>query len=198
MSEELDKSRPAFRNYEGTTFDRILRSYDDSTPIKLKQHEQEQRKRWEAAFTMLIDTEDINDREDVANKLVELFNIKRSTAYQDIANAINLFGDIHKARKEGKKYILERFAMAGLKIASKGKNAKLILEYIKFLFELNGGSEDEFAQPDWDVVLNQVNISITGNPEDIGLKPVENIAELFEKFKVKKKKQQINLDEFNG
>lgn len=196
MSDEIEK-RSAFRNFEGTTFDRILRSYDDSTPVKLKQHELEQRKRWEAAFTMLIDTEDMKDREDVANKLVELFNIKRSTAYQDIANAINLFGDIHKARKEGKKYILERFAMHGMKIANQNKNPRLILEYLKFLFELMGGAENEFENPDWDVVLNQVNITITGNPEDVGLQSVENIGELLERFKVKKKKQ-INLDELNG
>lgn len=190
------EKRPAFRNYEGTTFDRILRSYDENTPIKLKTHELEQRKRWEAAFTMLIDTEDIKDREDVANKLVELFNIKRSTAYQDIANAINLFGDIHKARKEGKKYILERFAYSGLKIASTNKNPRLMLEYIKFLFELMGGADNEFENPEWDTVFNQININITGNPEDIGLQKIDNIGELFERFKIKKK--QINLDELNG
>lgn len=100
-----------------TPFENILASYLDEK-ISLSEKDQELKKRWESAFSLLLN---FHSREQATKKLMALFNISMATAYRDISSALQLFGDINKSRKEGWRYIIFEYNQNLFQMATKEK-----------------------------------------------------------------------------
>lgn len=99
-----------------TTFDRIFAHYIDPEKNKISEKEEEIRKRWSAAFSLLLN---YHSPEQAVPVLENEFKISKAQAYRDIRNAMNLFGDVHRSDKEGKRYILYEYSMKLLQMAIK-------------------------------------------------------------------------------
>jgi len=81
-----------------THFEKVLPSYLDDSRIVLSPLEEGMKKRWEAAFSLLLN---FKSREQAVKILQQQFGGSLATAYRDINHALALFGDITKSRKEG-------------------------------------------------------------------------------------------------
>ena len=102
-----------------THFENVLASYLDETKIVLSPLEEEMKKRWETAFSLLLNW---HGREQAVKILKEQFDISLATAYRDINRALSLFGDITKSRKEGWRYIIFEYNQKLFQMATKDKN----------------------------------------------------------------------------
>lgn len=105
-----------------TPFENILASYLDEK-ITLSEKDETLKKRWEAAFSLLLN---FHSREQATKKLMSLFEISMATAYRDISNALQLFGDINKSRKEGWRYIIFEYNQNLFQMATKDKNLEVM------------------------------------------------------------------------
>ena len=89
---------------KNTHFESILASYlDDKMLAKLSPTQKEMKLRWETAFSLLLN---FNSREKTVQILKKQFDLSLATAYRDVNQALALFGDINKSRKEGWRYII--------------------------------------------------------------------------------------------
>ena len=100
-------------------FENILASYLDEKTIKLSPLEEEMKKRWEAAFSLLLN---FHSREQAVKVLKQQFGGSMATAYRDINRALALYGDITKSRKEGWRYIIFEYNQKLFQMATKEKN----------------------------------------------------------------------------
>lgn len=106
-----------------TPFERISASYYDDK-FELSTKDQELKQRWEAAFSLLLS---FHSREQTVKKLRGLFpGISLASAYRDVANALSLFGDIHKAKKEGWRYVIFEYNQTLMQMATKDKNLDIM------------------------------------------------------------------------
>lgn len=103
-----------------THFESILASYLDEDKVKLSALEEQMKKRWEAAFSLLLN---FHSREQAVKVLMQQFGgISLATAYRDINRALSLYGDITKSRKEGWRYIIFEYNQKLFQMATKDKN----------------------------------------------------------------------------
>lgn len=85
-----------------SALENIMASYFDERSIILTEHEQEKKKQYEAAFTMLVDDASIIN---TVLKLEQIYNVTKPTAYKIIANAETIFGSVKKFNREAWRYI---------------------------------------------------------------------------------------------
>ncbi len=135
---------------DGTTYDRIwaYMAYGESHII-LSSAELEIKKRWEAAFSLLVN---YHSTEQAVPLLIESQKISRAQAYRDIRDAKNLFGDVTKSSKSADRYILGELAMKTFQVAAKSHDVDGMNRAISNLIKIKG-----LDRPD--------DVSI--NPEDI-------------------------------
>ncbi len=91
-----------------THFENILAYYldtDNPEEVKLKslsKTDQELKKRWETAFTALLE---FRSPEDAVKRLMTLFGVSKATAYRDVQRCEMLFGSFKRFDKEAWRYI---------------------------------------------------------------------------------------------
>lgn len=101
-----------------THFEKVLASYLDENRISLSPLEDEMKNRWETAFSLLLN---FHSREQAVKVLRQQYNISLATAYRDINNALALYGDITKSRKEGWRYVIFEYNQKLFQMATKEK-----------------------------------------------------------------------------
>ncbi|HEY3403905.1 MAG TPA: hypothetical protein VGK59_10990 [Ohtaekwangia sp.] len=95
--------------------DRIYKYYHDrKTRIELTEYEEKIRERVEKCWFLLCAS---NTRKQTADKICKIFSVSQATAYDDIANAMLLFGSPGEGMKDAKRAILESMALKGAKKA---------------------------------------------------------------------------------
>jgi hypothetical protein len=104
-----------------TTLEKI-KAYYRQDEVILSPKEEDIRKRWSAAFTMMLN--DISTDREVADYLMATFPISQAQAYRDISNARLLFGDVHKANKEATRYMVYQWAIEMFKMAKQESDFK--------------------------------------------------------------------------
>lgn len=130
-------------------FDRIYKYYhNDRTRIELTKDEEQTASRWEKAWLLLCRH---RTRNQVAQLLMKLFNVGRSTAYDDIRHSMALFSDPREDMTPAKRAIAEDAFLKGADKAWKKGNLELHLKYMDKYAEINGlkehGAEsDEMAK----------------------------------------------------
>lgn len=148
--------RPAIRIKSDTSpFENILASYLDEKTIVLSDKENELKKRWEAAFSFLLN---FHSREQATKKLMALFDISMAAAYRDISNALQLFGDINKSRKEGWRYVIFEYNQTLFQMATKDKQLEVMGKCLDRMIKLAELDKEEGSfNPD---KLLNMNITI--------------------------------------
>lgn len=148
-----------------THFENILAYYmDDKTPeevrlARLSETDKKLKKRWEAAFTMLLE---FRSPEDAAKKLQDLFKISKATAYRDVQRCEMLFGSFKRFDREAWRYIsIERKHKLYQNALKKG-DLELAYKVDKEIDKLLGLHEEESAidpekmmSQDYDIVMSK-------------------------------------------
>jgi len=133
-------SLPAL-NISDTHFENILASYLEEKQITLSPLEEEMKKRWEAAFSCLLN---FHSREQTVKVLMGQFGgISMATAYRDINRALSLFGDITKSRKEGWRYIIFEYNQKLFQMATKDKNLETMGKCLDRMIKLADLDKEE-------------------------------------------------------
>lgn len=135
MSKGLRKARPLTTGL--THFEKILAYYLNDNGIELSEKEEELKNRWDTAFSLLLEW---RSREQAVNALMQKFDISKVTAYSDVQNALNLFGDITKSSREGWRFLLFEYNQKTLQLALKDKNLEMVdkcLSRMERLSDLN-------------------------------------------------------------
>ena len=126
-----------------THFENILASYLEETRVVLSPLEEEMKKRWEAAFSLLLN---FHSREQTVKVLMNQFGgISLATAYRDINRALSLFGDITKSRKEGWRYIIFEYNQKLFQMATKDKNLETMGKCLDRMIKLADLDKEESA-----------------------------------------------------
>ena len=124
-------------------FENILASYLEETRIKLSSKEEDMKKRWETAFSLLLN---FHSREQAVKVLRQQFDgISLATAYRDINRALSLFGDITKSRKEGWRYIIFEYNQKLFQMATKDKQLDVMGKCLDRMIKLADLDKEESA-----------------------------------------------------
>lgn len=120
-----------------STFDRIWKYYHNSkTRIQLEPWEDDIRVRWEAAWYMLCGSKTMKA---IADYLEITYHISKSVAYDDVRNAMNLFGgDPRKNFKEAKRSIAETMILRTLEKLEAAGDWELHERYLQKYIDING------------------------------------------------------------
>ncbi len=145
-----------------STFDRIYKYYFGKNSCKLTPKQDEIRNRWEKAYAMLCD---YKTPRRTAKLISKIFNVDERTAYNDINNAMRLFGDPKIGLKAAKRAIVNEWIVKALeRTESEGdwkSFEKLILRYTR----INGlDADNENPIADLLAKLRPTKIEFTLDP----------------------------------
>jgi hypothetical protein len=143
------------------TFDRIKSYYIDDK-IVLSDFEENIRKRWVAAFSLILD-DNMSDAKAV-KILMKNFEISQAVAYRDLANCKVLFADARKASREVYRYLLTQWAIETLQMATLNKDFNAIDKMLGVIIKANNLDQDDSDIPDpstWNPPTQVINIDYT-------------------------------------
>lgn len=123
-----------------TIFSLFRNYHDKKRQQNLTEDEHRIRERWEKAWFLLCSH---NTQKDAAAKIEKLFSIGRSVAYDDMRNAMLLFGDPRNDLKDAKRAIAETMVLKGAKKAWKEGDLEAHQKYMKQYIELNRLDSDD-------------------------------------------------------
>lgn len=126
------------------TFEKIKAFYIDSE-VKLTKKEEELRRRWQLAFTILCRH---RSRQQTVKILMRLGKISERSAYQDINNANKLFGDVFKTNKETERHILHEMAMENYNEAKKKHDLDNMNKAVAIMVKIKGLETEDPDLPD--------------------------------------------------
>lgn len=99
-----------------STYDRIFAWYIDPKRYSLSPKDEEIQKRWSAAWSLLMNYHSLEQAVSVHK---QEFDLSRAQAYRDLKQAINLFGNVTKTEKEGRRHVLYEYSMKVFQLALK-------------------------------------------------------------------------------
>jgi uncharacterized protein YecA (UPF0149 family) len=144
-----------------TTFDAIQAFYADRLgKTKLTEEQEQIRYRWEQGFNYLVHHK---SKEETVKFLIKRFKVSRATAYHDINDCMQIFGDLNKSSKEGLKHILTEMAMKVFNYAEQERNLAEMNKAIKNIKEIHGLGTDEEPVEDWKKYI-PTTVIINANP----------------------------------
>lgn len=141
---------------DSTPVERITASYLEEG-IELSDKDEELKKRWEAAFSFLLN---FHSREQTVKKLIGVFGGSIARAYRDINNALSLFGDINKSRKEGWRYIIFEYNQTLFQMATKDKDLDIMGRCLDRMIKLADLDKEEGAFNPEKLIAMQIQISL--------------------------------------
>jgi len=159
------KQRSANKTNQSTV-NRIYDYYHSDSRLELDEDETAIMHRWEKAWLLLCRH---RTPKTVAELLVKLFGIKRSTAFDDVRNAMDMFSDPRKDLTAAKRAIAEDGILKGADKAWKTGDLKMHAEYMKQYIEINGlknASSQDSALADLIKNLKPQQIVITSTKEE--------------------------------
>ena len=130
-----------------STYDRIFAWYIDPDRYSLSKKDAEIQKRWSAAWSLLMNYHSLEQA--VAVHMQE-FDISRAQAYRDLKQAVNLFGNVTKTEKEGRRYVLYEYSMKVFQLALKKGDLETsgrMIERMSKLMRLDA-DETDMVNPD--------------------------------------------------
>jgi len=118
-----------------STFDRVYAFYHSKSRVELKPDEHATRERWEKAWHILTSHRTIKKTVEIIERIC---HVSKSTAYDDVRNAMLLFGNPVEGMKQAKRAILETALIEGAQKAWKRGDLEAHLKYMKEYKEVNG------------------------------------------------------------
>lgn len=141
-----------------THFENILASYIDEKNIVLSPLEEDMKKRWMAAFSLLLN---FHSREQAVKVLQQQFDgISQATAYRDINRALALFGDVTKSQKEGWRYIIFEYNQKLFQMATKDKHLEAMGKCLDRMIKLADLDKEESNFNPEKLRAQEYNISV--------------------------------------
>lgn len=127
VKRNYEKLPREMRKTKDSSFDRIWKYYHNSkTRVELSKEENAIRERLEKAWLFLCRH---RTRKDVVGLLMKFYNISSSVAYDDVTNAMVLFGNPKEDLVDAKRAIAETNALRGMDRCWKSGD---MLGYMKF------------------------------------------------------------------
>jgi hypothetical protein len=134
VSRDPEAKREA-RKTKDSTMDRIWKYYHDKKRItELDADEERIRERIEKAWFLLCNHKGTKEATEALEKL---FGIKRSVAYDDVRNAMMLFGDPRVDMKDAKRAIAETIIMRAAEKAWDLNDLEMHHKYMKLYSDIN-------------------------------------------------------------
>ena len=154
------------RKSKDSTADRIYKYYHSKSAIELTAEEDGIRQRWEKAWFLLCRH---RTQKEVVQLIEKFFNVKKSIAYDDVRNAMLLFGNPQQDMKDAKRAIAESMCLRGARKAWKDKDLELYHKFLKEYRELNGLGEETNDQALSDLIkkFKPHSITITASMDDL-------------------------------
>lgn len=147
-----------------THFENVLAYYLDDKRTEeqklalLTDFEIELKKRWEAAFQIMLE---FRSQEDAVKKLVAVFGVSKATAYRDVKRTEMLFGSFKRFDKEAWRYIQIERKHKYLQIALKDKNMEMVYKFDQAIDKLLGLDKedspidlDKIASQNYDIIIS--------------------------------------------
>jgi hypothetical protein len=125
------------------TFESIMAYHLNPDKYKLSDKQEKIRKRWAEVLTLRLN---YMSRIQVANKLVEDYDICLAQAYNDISNSELLYGNVLKADKEGTRAILFEYAHKFYQRAVSSKDLKMQSKALELMSQFGGLNDTENAE----------------------------------------------------
>lgn len=123
------------RKTKDSTMDRIWKYYHDKKRQQnLTEDEHKVRERWEKAWFLLCSHKNMKD---ASEEIEKMFNVKRSVAYDDVRNAMLLFGDPRNDMKDAKRALAESMVLKGLEKAWAEGDLEVYYRFVKEYKEIN-------------------------------------------------------------
>lgn len=155
----MSKERKMELARKDSSMENILASYFDERGVSLSENEEELKKRYEAAFTMLIDNGSIME---TVMKLEQLYDVSKSTAYRYVNNSELIFGNVKKFHKDAWKYIQIERKRRYIELALQNNDLELVEKFERQIDNLIGFEKDDLMfNPK---KLEAMNIEITMDP----------------------------------
>ncbi|MEH0154020.1 hypothetical protein V6R21_07710 [Limibacter armeniacum] len=133
----------------GTLRDRIMASYLDPDMVSLTEREESVRMRWEQVNALLLKG---HSKEQVSIKVSKLYGISRRMAYNDIRNAMSMYGDVTKSTRDGERAILKELSMRVYRKAWKDGDLKSANVALKNYYLFAGLDKDETDMPNAETI----------------------------------------------
>lgn len=146
-----------------SAFDAIRRHYKNPRH-KLSETHQRIHQRWISAYAKM--KSGTSEGERIAIHMEE-FGIERSEAYRDFARALNLFGDVQKAEKEGMRWVLYGFALEAYNLAKEAGSHKGMSSAVAQMTKLLGLDREDPDMPNFkDLESGHILIAVPKEIED--------------------------------
>ena len=138
-----------------------------------------------AGFTYWNDFTRKKEKE-IAQHLMSMYGVEKSTAYDDVRLIKDLLGNVNKASKDWYLYKTNCWLDEAVEMARVKNNEDAIIKAAAVSGKINKLDKDDPTEFPWDDLKPQ-SFVITSDPSVIGIKPIPNlkdkIAKLFEKYK---------------
>ena len=123
--------------------------------------------RWETAHALILSATE-TDR-NMVNTLMKRFDISMRTAYNDIKNALILFGDLRASSKEAMRYLVTQWSLELYVMGKQTKNLNVMEKALERLTKANNLDKEDQDIPDASkiqppVQLLSVNFNFINSP----------------------------------
>jgi hypothetical protein len=152
---------------EEDAFTRIYKYYHNPKKrIELNVREEAMRDRLERAWLLLSG---LKTTKQVADEIQTMCNVSRAQAYDDVRNAMHLFGDPKLQNKEAKRAIAETNYLWGAEKARSVGDLEMHAKYMELYAKINGLHEPDASTNMEDLVkkFKPVQIVIVARREDL-------------------------------
>jgi hypothetical protein len=168
----------------------LFQDFDEQQHLTLV--EQEQLKRYRAAFTLSLEKPSIPDNK-LRDHLISEYGISTSQAYRDIANIRILLGNVRNAGKEWIRYLVNETLKQAIEEASGKKHLKERILAAAMLGKYNRLDKEDSEEIPWDEIVPE-GIEPTTDPSVLKIKPLKNKKEEIRKM-YKKYKGEIDIED---
>ena len=161
---------------ENTLMERIRLHHSEH--YELSEADKETLARWETAHSLIL-MEHETDR-NVVKILMKRFDISMRTAYNDVRNAMNLYGDLRAQSKVALRYLVTQWSLELYLMARKANNLKGMEKALERLTKANNLDKDDQDIPDASKIqppmqLLSVNFNFINSPR---FKLIDEAAQL--------------------
>lgn len=124
-------------------------------------------------------------QKEIAQHLMQMYDIQKSVAYDDIRLIQDLLGSINRSSKDWHLYQFNLKINKAYEIAEKNNDPDAMVKAMAAYGKFNQLDKEDPSEFPWDEIRPQ-NFEITSDPSVIGIKPIPNlkekIAQLYKKY----------------
>lgn len=149
-----------------TSIEAIRRYYmqpeDSRHPIELTTAQEAHRQQLVSAHTQLVAR---RSEEQVREFLRKEYGLSDSTSFRRVREALELFGDMKKASKEGRRHIVYEMALYAFQVAEEDRNADAMNKAVSNMIALLGLTKEDADMPDFERI--QPSMVVTPIPDNL-------------------------------